>query len=137
MLCSAHKTKLIRVFSLIRDKDIKGNHLEYLNSPLIEQYQDVLGPEVFNETVELYKEQAQKYIQQLKQSLQQEDRKEWQEGCHILKSASGNIGLQAVFTVVGELEYSGESFAELGSKLQSLIELNESSLEFLTKKLTQ
>ena len=111
--------------------------MEYLNSTLIAQYQEVLGNDVFVETVELYKEQAQKYFQQLQLSIEGQDQESWQEGCHILKSASGNIGLHAVFTLVGELEYSTDSFDVFAKQLQELIELNEISVELLTKKLTQ
>ncbi|WP_068545854.1 Hpt domain-containing protein [Thalassotalea crassostreae] len=108
-----------------------------LNKALIEQYRDALGNDVFLETINLYVEQSAIYLEQLAQSTKDKDYKYWQESCHILKSASGNSGLEQVFKKVADLEYSKEEFSQLEKQLAELSELNEIGIREIKQFLQQ
>ena len=109
--------------------------MDFLDVILIEQYQDVLGPEVFLQTVALYEQQSAIYFKQLDRAIEQQDYALWQDSCHILKSASGNPGLTQVFSKAGELEYSKLEFTDLAQGLTELEQLNKVSIELLHKRL--
>ncbi|KGJ99297.1 Hpt domain-containing protein [Thalassotalea sp. ND16A] len=109
--------------------------MDFLDDTLIEQYLDVLGFDVFLQTVALYVEQSSIYLQQLDQAIEQQDYAMWQESCHILKSASGNTGLKQVFSKAGELEYSTQEFTKLAQGLAELKQLNKVSIERIQKRL--
>ncbi|WP_185962620.1 Hpt domain-containing protein [Thalassomonas sp. M1454] len=111
--------------------------MELLDLEIAGQYKDVLGIEVFSETVDLYVEQSQLYIDKLKQAVAEQNYANWQESCHILKSASGNTGLKQVFNQVKELEYSKDDFAVLSVALEKLESLNKESIQAIKKWLTQ
>lgn len=107
--------------------------MEFLDKELIKQYMDVLGSEVFNQTVDLYIEQSEIYLQQLNNAISNQDYALWQESCHILKSASGNTGLKQVFNKAGNVEYSKQEFGYLAKDLDELQELNKVSIEQIQK----
>ncbi|OUS23867.1 hypothetical protein A9Q98_14535 [Thalassotalea sp. 42_200_T64] len=109
--------------------------MDFLDDTLIEQYLDVLGFDVFLQTVALYVEQSSIYLKQLHQAIEQQDHALWQESCHILKSASGNTGLKQVFSKAGELEYSKQEFSSLAQGLAELEQLNITSIERIQKRL--
>lgn len=111
--------------------------MQILDEVIINQYRDVLGAEVFNQSVNLYVEQSDIYLKQLNSAVTQKDYQQWQSGCHILKSASGNTGLKQVFTLVSNIEYSKDSFTELAKQLSQLEQLNNHSIEVLKKWLAQ
>ncbi|WNC71653.1 Hpt domain-containing protein [Thalassotalea psychrophila] len=107
--------------------------MEFLDKELIKQYMDVLGSEVFNQTVDLYIEQSEIYLNQLRDAIKNQDYTLWQESCHILKSASGNTGLKQVFAKAGNAEYSKQEFVLLAKDLDELQELNKISIEQIQK----
>lgn len=107
--------------------------MEILDKELIKQYMDVLGSEVFNQTVDLYIEQSEIYLKQLNNAITNQDYTLWQESCHILKSASGNTGLKQVFNKAGTVEYSKQDFTQLAKDLEELYELNTISIEQIQK----
>lgn len=111
--------------------------MQILDETIINQYRDVLGSEIFNETVNLYIEQSAIYLKQLNLAVSEKDYPQWQDGCHILKSASGNTGLKQVFSLVSDIEYSKENFDELAKKLLELEQLNQHSIAVLQKWLAE
>lgn len=111
--------------------------MELLDLEIAGQYKDVLGVEVFGETVDLYVEQSHLYLDKLKQAVVDKNYLNWQDSCHILKSASGNTGLKQVFLKVKELEYSKDDFEQLSKALEELELLNSQSIAAIQKWLAQ
>lgn len=111
--------------------------MEYLELSIISQYREMLGLEVFEQTLDLYIEQSGLYLDKLQKVIEIEDYAQWKDDCHVLKSASGNTGLKQVHAKVSELEYSEKPFTELAKELESLIELNNISIVELKKWLAQ
>ncbi|TLU67156.1 hypothetical protein FE810_02400 [Thalassotalea litorea] len=105
--------------------------MDILDKTLISQYRDVLGHEVFMQNVDLYKEQAVKYFLKLEQAIELQSYPQWQENCHILKSASGNTGLKEVYQLASDLEYSQADFSELSEQLMNLIVKNDQAIKAL------
>lgn len=111
--------------------------MEALNLEIINQYKDMLGADMFLETISLYEQQASEYFIKLAQAIQDEDYAQWKDSCHILKSASGNVGLKDVYEKVKDLEYSKESFEYLSTQLSMLKTLNDDGLVAVKKWLAQ
>ncbi len=111
--------------------------MDVLNFEIINQYKDMLGAEMFLETVDLYEQQTVEYFEKLEDAIGAEDYKQWKDSCHVIKSASGNVGLKAVYTKVAAMEYCEDSFAELADQLQTLKQLNVDGLVEIKKWLTQ
>lgn len=111
--------------------------MDLLETEIINQYKDVLGAEVFQQTIDLYIEQSDIYINKLQQAISNSSYEAWQESCHILKSASGNTGLKCMFAKVNELEYSQQSFNELNIEVEALKVLNQQSISAIKKWLAQ
>ena len=111
--------------------------MELLDLEIAGQYKDVLGVEVFGETVDLYVEQSHLYLDKLKQAVVEKNYLNWQDSCHILKSASGNTGLQQVFLKLKELEYAKDDFEQLSKALEELELLNLQSIAAIQKWLAQ
>lgn len=116
---------------------VKVGTMDLLELEIITQYKDVLGAEIFQQTVDLYVEQSDKYINKLEQAISDSSYDAWQDSCHILKSASGNTGLKCVFAKVSELEYSKRSFTEFTIEVEALKVLNQQSISAIKKWLAQ
>lgn len=111
--------------------------MEYLELTIISQYREMLGLDVFEQTLELYTEQSDIYLNKLQKTIELEDYALWKDNCHVLKSASGNTGLKLVHKKVSDLEYSDKPFTELAKELDGLIELNQISIKELKKWLAE
>ncbi|WP_371376166.1 Hpt domain-containing protein [Thalassotalea aquiviva] len=111
--------------------------MDFLNTELMTQYKDMLGADMYQQTVDLYEQQSQNYLTKLSDAVEQQDYDHWKDSCHILKSASGNLGLKKVFEKVAELEYSKQDFAILATELDALKVLNNASMVALKEWLNQ
>ncbi len=110
--------------------------MDLLDLDLIRQYREVLGSETYLQTIALYEEQSWLYIEKLTKAIASESYQDWQDSCHILKSASGNTGLKLVYGKASELEYSKQQFSILANEIPELTLLNQQSISAIKKWLT-
>lgn len=107
--------------------------MEHLNTQIISEYTKALGKDVFLQTIDLYEQQAATYFTHLAEAVEKSDYHAWQQHCHIMKSAAGNVGLNSLHQLLGSVEYSKDDFSQLNSELLKMRELHQLSLVELKK----
>ncbi len=97
-----------------------NNELIQLDRNLLEGYIESLGIDVVKRMFALYKQQAAIYLEDIENSLREQNADLWQEHCHKMKGAAGSVGLKALHSRLKLLE---KTTADMDEKTHLLAEL--------------
>src|SRR3989338_7786453 len=84
------------------DELLDNEHIESLKS-----LSDADGPDIFQELLDIYKEQAPTVLMNLEKAIQAKDGKAIASESHKFKGSSGNMGAIGLFKCCDELEHLG------------------------------
>lgn len=107
-----------------------------LDEELLKGYFDNLGKAIVGQMLDLYKQQAMIYLNDIAQANDQESQILWQECCHKMKGAAGSVGLKLVHGYLVKIEKSTEQKEEKNEMLIMLTNLNEEGIAAFTQWLS-
>ena len=109
------------------------SEINQLDLSLLSGYLDNLGKDVVQQMLELYIQQSEIYLIDIKGSVSTKEQSTWQGACHKMKGAAGSVGLLVVYKNLVEIE---SSMALAGEKLvyvQELTTLNNKAISTFKK----
>jgi HPt (histidine-containing phosphotransfer) domain-containing protein len=97
------------------------NEFKQLDLELLAGYRSNLAPNILQQMLVLYEQQAKQYMQQIKDALMDEPAV-WQERCHKMKGAAGSVGFIKVHALLASMEKSITGYPQ---KLEALAQLQQ------------
>ena len=110
---------------------LKGAFVENLNSnsyldlELLDDYLARLGKSIVEQMFTLYCQQAEIYLNEIKQAQLGESVTDWQESCHKMKGAAASVGMTQLHGKLKLIETTDAGKAEKAILLSQLQLLNE------------
>jgi len=99
-----------------------------LDLNLLSGYLTNLGKDTLNKMLNLYIEQSNVYLQDIKHALDESSQSLWQEHCHKMKGASASVGCSSVNGLLITMEKSIEDENIKRKNLQQLKLLNQTAI---------
>ena len=105
------------------------NELVQLDRELLEGYVQSIGQDVVSQMFALYVQQVQVYLNDIENTLLNDDAKLWQEHCHKMKGSAASAGLSQVHQKLVVIEKSTEDWPVKAAHLRVLTELNQQAID--------
>ncbi|WP_286271387.1 Hpt domain-containing protein [Thalassotalea hakodatensis] len=104
------------------------NNMKQLDTELLVGYIDNLGVDVVRQMLALYIEQSQIYLDDIAETVENENQSGWQEACHKMKGAAGSVGLSVVHQQLVQVEKSTDEWPRKREYLALLKHENQLSI---------
>lgn len=105
-----------------------NEELLQLDQDLLDGYVQSLGLDMVRKMFDLYSQQVVIYMNDIEESLLNDNAQQWQEHCHKMKGAAGSVGLKSLHARLKLMEKTTATISEKSSQLTELRLHNQQAL---------
>ncbi len=109
------------------------SEIKQLDLSLLIGYLDNLGKDIVQQMLDLYIQQSEIYLIDIKASISTQSQSAWQDACHKMKGAAGSVGLLIVHKNLVDIEKSTVLADEKSVYVQELINSNNIAIKTFKK----